>query len=255
MPNNRLPEFIQAARSFHDRIYNIYEACVYPRGNSELDSVLLSLVNRTLNALKSLVMLSESQYAADANVLTRVIVEIWIVVRWITNKDSFNRDRKFTQFEAKGIERTMEVLITHDPTVLIPQNPNQEIITEAASLYSSHVHWAGTTKSMAEETEEVDSSFTDLIYFYEVPYFMTSWYVHSNVMVAAGVEWSRLPTITVIANFRSSLFMDRPLAESFKFIFLCRGDERGMEAAAAPCVPFRAQLSLRSAAVAFCTTE
>ncbi len=55
---------------------------------------------------------------------------------------------------------------------------------------------------------------------------------------AAGVEYNGLPTITVIASFRSSPFINRPLAESFKFIFLCRGDKKGMEAAAAPMRSF-----------------
>jgi len=69
---------------------------------------------------------------------------------------------------------------------LIPQNPNQEIITEAANLYGSHVYWAGPRSSWRRQKRctvllRIVHHYPNLIYFYEVPYFMTSWYVHSNV--------------------------------------------------------------------------
>src|SRR6266404_5156357 len=48
----------------------------------------------------------------------------------------------------------------------------------------------------------------------------------------------------LIASFRSSLFMDGPLAESFKFIFACQNNERGMEAAGDPHVSIRLPFSV-----------
>src|SRR6266487_852195 len=73
------------------------------------------------------------------------------------------------------------------PPGLIPQNPNQEITTEAANLYGSHVYWAGPRSSWRRQKRctvllRIVHHYPNLIYFYAVPYFMTSWYVHSNVM-------------------------------------------------------------------------
>src|SRR5438552_4351546 len=64
---------------------------------------------------------------------------------------------------------------------------------------------------------------------------LTAFLVVALTCAVAGVGYNGAPTIIIIASFRSSLFMDSPLAKLFKFIFLCRGQERGMEAAAAPC--------------------
>src|SRR6266550_5435136 len=60
------------------------------------------------------------------------------------------------------------------PPGLIPQNPNQEIITEAANLYGSHVYWAGPRSSWRKQKRctvllRIVHHYPNLIYFYEVP--------------------------------------------------------------------------------------
>ena len=52
-----------------------------------------------------------------------------------------------------GIKEAGPLKFSHSPSSGLTGN----VITEAASLYGSHVYWAGTTKFM-EETEEVHSS-------------------------------------------------------------------------------------------------
>src|SRR5438132_6609264 len=63
---------------------------------------------------------------------------------------------------------------------------------------------------------------------------------------AAGVKQNRLATAILIASFRSSRFMDGPLAESFKFIFPCQDHERTWRPRATPCVHVRSHTSLAS---------
>ncbi len=187
MQHNKLSAFAQAASNLVLKVQQMLEELeIHPRRNSSLDLVLAALLNRTINTHRSLCSLCDYRQGADAYVLARVIVEIWIVVRWITNTESEERARKFGLFEGKLIQHASETLKKHSPTLQIPQHPEHDFIAEAAAKYRNHVYWAGTVRELAEEQDQHEIAPTGspltLSWYYDVPYFISSWYVHSNVM-------------------------------------------------------------------------
>jgi hypothetical protein len=192
MPDKELTDLIEAIEKCSRELRKIVDSVqVYPRKIPELDQVLLALLNRALNTLNSVILLVREERGADATVLSRVVIEIWIVVRWITNKEELLRAQRFAYYSNKMVERTVSMMKHHDPHAVIPPSLETAEIAEAADQYSSHIHWAGSVKMMAEEPEELDQTLTMMLYYYEVPYFMSSWYVHSNVMGVREVvpEW------------------------------------------------------------------
>ncbi len=185
MGGDRLPQLLHAVDECLKEIRtSVNELQIFPRRFPELDRVLFGLLNRSLNTVESLLLLGRESRGADAMALSRVAIEIWIIVRWITNKDQFARAQKFAFFESKLVERTVAMIRTHDPNTTIPGRLERIELANVADKYSSHIHWAGTVRAMAEEAEEVDNTISDTLYFYNVPYFMSSWYAHANV---AGV--------------------------------------------------------------------
>ncbi len=187
MPRTRSVSFSRAARSFHRKARKVIEELeIYPRRHTWLDVTLTALLNRALNTVESIALLSDRQCGADADALSRSVVEIWIVIRWITNKDSHERARKYGAFEGKLIQHAVEALKTHNPGLQVPQHPQHAAIVEAASAYRNHIYWAGPVRMMAEEPDEHEvtpqGAPIDLNWFYDVPYFMSSWHIRSNAM-------------------------------------------------------------------------
>jgi hypothetical protein len=186
MPTD-LVTLTKAVRAFNLAVRGIIEDThVYPRTGTWLDVTLGALLNRASNTVDSIAQLTEKDYAADADALSRIVVEIWIVVRWITNKDCHERAKRFGAFEGKLIQHAVEALKAHSPNLQIPQHTQHDAIVDAANQYRSHLYWAGTVRSMAEEPDEQQVTPAgdpiNLNWFYDIPYFMTSWRIHSNAM-------------------------------------------------------------------------
>lgn len=187
MATERLSTLIRSAEIIVSRMREVIEDLeIFPRRSSYLDPVVTALLNRAFNTHKSVSVICNSQAGADAYVLARVIVEILIVIRWLTNAESEKRARKFGEFEGKLIQRAIEMIRTGNPSLHIPQHPEQDLIDEAAMKYQGHIYWAGPLSTLAEEDDRWETTGTgsplNLSWYYRVPYFVASWYVHSNVM-------------------------------------------------------------------------
>jgi hypothetical protein len=80
------------------------------------DGTVSALVRRSLRLARAVVLLADAGFGADAQALSRSLIESWIVLRWVTNQDSENRGRLFWGFEAKQKERFAEVVNKYPPS-------------------------------------------------------------------------------------------------------------------------------------------
>jgi len=157
-----------------------------------LDLYLIALARRALRLHEAIIELWEKGLEPEANILARALCEVWIVVRWITNKDKEDRAMRYAGFEAKLIQHIGKVLPKHDPSLKMPRHREHEMIAEAAAEYSSHTSWAGVTlRTMAEEPDTIEKLPSgeplDATWFYDVLYFFHSCYVHSNALGTRGL--------------------------------------------------------------------
>src|SRR6266850_6838945 len=177
--------FLKAVPRYIQRVERLVERCkIFPRplGATELDQILLALLNRSNNTVKAMVLVATKNYGGEATALSRVLVEQWLIVRWMTNKDEHERAARFAQYEGKQVQKALERLHAHDSSIKVTHKQDTEM-KKFAALYSSHIYWAGTLRKMAEEPEERDASLKpDATWYYNIPYTIGSWFVHSNVM-------------------------------------------------------------------------
>jgi hypothetical protein len=138
------------------------------------------------------VLLAESGYGADALGLSRSLVDDWLVIRWITNRDSDARGRRFIDFLAKQLERMDEVSEEYGPSDQ-PRGGLSARVQEVADEFSSWKSLGTTARAMAEEPEELDpgsSMHFAAGWTYDVLYFWTCCYIHPTPI---GVRHRALP--------------------------------------------------------------
>jgi hypothetical protein len=125
---------------------------------------------------------------SEAYGLSRTLIEMYISLRWITNRNANARAKEFGFFVAKRKQYWAQILARDHPTdpksVAAPEFV-EKLYGQYAAKYSSFVFWAnvsGKLKGMAEELEELDSSMTppNTLWDYEVPYSMASDHVHAT---------------------------------------------------------------------------
>src|SRR6266481_6024016 len=73
----------------------------YPRGIVYLDKVVLAHVSKSLTVARSVVCLVESGFPEEAFGLSRTVVEIALNLRFITNRYSERRAKRFVHYIAR----------------------------------------------------------------------------------------------------------------------------------------------------------
>lgn len=150
--------------------------------------VLLGLLSKALTMGPAVCCLVEHNFPAEAFGLTRTLIDIYLTVRYISNRDTEARAERYARFFAKNHEDWTKIIGKFYPSQTIPNTPEHQEYLEVAKEYRLPNEWTGLrgqTKEMALEpdTYEFDplGSAINCEFDYEVIYKWTSHYVHGTV--------------------------------------------------------------------------
>lgn len=209
----------------------------YPRTNVMLDRVVLALVSKAMKVAQGVICLIEAGLADEAFGLSRTLVEIGFSLRFITNRYSERRARRFVHYVGKWkiqMMRRLEGQTTVDAAgrsqpkyteaQLREMMPDYELMLKWAREYpkSPGAHWsqarygkngkkgkASNARALALEAdgqEKVNGARVNWQFDYEWVYSWTSQYVHATAACMDAHVTEPLEAFRVqIAPHRSSV--------------------------------------------------
>jgi hypothetical protein len=161
------------------------------RGN-----VLLALISKALTVGRAVCAVVQAGFPAEAFGMSRTLVEIFLTVRYIANKDVEERARTYVRYFAKTHEGWTNIIEKHFPEKKKMPMPNfHDEAMEISKQYKNRHAWTGMrgqTKLMAleEDAYEVNEKGEPVKqdFDYEVIYWWTSHYVHGTILSLAAHE-------------------------------------------------------------------
>lgn len=212
----------------------VNEARIYPPINGYRYMVALSLYSKCITVAEATLALLDSGFSDEAFGMTRTLVDIFITLRYIANKDTDDRARRYAEFSAKDSEVWTEVTRIYWPQL---EHPLPERTKSLAATYHSPHQWAGrTAKEMALEpdTVEVDPATGRPAvhdFAYRVIYRWTSHYVHPTIgalrnhLVQAGrdnfvVRGGNAQDMRHLTIFNTATYVVKTMI----FFYRCMGD-------------------------------
>jgi hypothetical protein len=168
------------------------QAGYYPPVNAHRYMVALALYSKCITVAEAVLALIDAGFGDEAFAMTRTLVDVFITLRFITNRDTDDRAKRYAHFTAKESEQWEKVA-----REFWPQNPAPPLSTETkeiAATFPRPHKWSG--KSVWEMATEDDTFENDpstgkpLVhsFAYRVVYRWTSLYVHPTV----GALWNHL---------------------------------------------------------------
>jgi hypothetical protein len=179
----------------------------HPRGHVFLDKVVLAHVSKSINVAKSVMALIDAGFPEEAFGLSRTLVEIALNLRYITNRYSERRAKRFVDYVAKWkmevVRRTLKHYHTaedkasktpqYSKTQLRKMMVDYKIFVKLARKFPSNSSWTTTpghkTKGgawmMANEPDKhefLDGKPIKAEFDYDWIYFWTSQYIHATVV-------------------------------------------------------------------------
>jgi hypothetical protein len=148
--------------------------------------VALGLYSKCLTVAEAIITLLDSGFYDEAFGMTRTLVDIFITLHYIANKDTDDRAKMYYEFSAKDVEVWNEKVIPlYWPTLA---QTLSDRTTAIAATYPSPHYWSGkTTKDLALEPDTVEfdpDTGQPLVhdFAYRVIYRWTSHYVHPSIV-------------------------------------------------------------------------
>jgi hypothetical protein len=140
---------------------------------------------------EAILVLCREGYGSEAMALSRIMLEMLITLRWITNNDQLRRAEDFAFFVAKRKEYAARSFAKYQPgnpiaadVVTFVENTYKQY----ADKYKSWNFWSNsnTLKELASEKENLIQGLTppndDMLMYYELFYSQASDYVHGTAM-------------------------------------------------------------------------
>jgi hypothetical protein len=156
-------------------------------------AVILALLSKAITVARAVCVLDESDFPGEAFGLCRTLIDIFFTVRYIGNKDSEERARRFWRFYAKDRVEWTRIIPKYIPNAVIPSNAMDSNLIQIAGEYDSQIYWTdlpGQTRAMAMEpdTYEMDEAGNPrtCAFDYQMPYKHTSFFVHATVSCLDG---------------------------------------------------------------------
>jgi Family of unknown function (DUF5677) len=209
----------------------------HPRSNVMLDRVVLALVSKAVKVAQGVISLIDAELPEEAFGLSRTLVEIALSLRFITNRHSERRARRFVHYVGKWkiqMMRRLEGQTTIDAVGLAQPKytkaqlremmPDYEVMLKWAREYpkSPAAHWsqarygknrkkgkASNARTLALEAdghEKVNGTRVNWQFDYEWVYSWTSQYVHATAACIDAHITEPLEAFRVqIAPHRSSV--------------------------------------------------
>ena len=202
-----LAEIVRGAERCADELATLLdERQLWIRSNSPVDPVIGAYLSRAFEIMNSILILAGRNRGHDCQVLARSALELFIELRYITNRDTWERSKRFAKFEAKEIVHARDKYIRRT-AVDLSYIRNWEKFEEVAKEFPSAHHWEYRQRlkggkaevvpvklrEMAEEGEELDPTLGDIEWAYDFAYGIASDFVHPRpVGMRAHVAEARL---------------------------------------------------------------
>jgi len=163
----------------------VNSAWYYPPRSGYRYMVALALYSKCITVAEAIIVLLDAGFSDEAFGMTRTLVDIFITLHYIANKDTDDRAKLYYLYFAKDIEGWHSLARDYWPGM---QQPSMSARTMKAAARYPHPHrWSGkTVKEMALEpdTVEVDPATSKPAvhdFAYRVVYRWTSHYVHPTI--------------------------------------------------------------------------
>lgn len=186
----------------------IDDAAFIPATQQHRGQIILALFSKALTADRAICALVREGFGEEAFGMGRTLIDIYLVVRYIANKDTEGRAERFAMFFAKDQEGWQKVVPKYYPHIVAPDTPERREILAIAKNYRNPNDWSGEpekTKSLAKEpdTYEFDSAGNGITgeFDYEIMFKYTSHFVHSTVCALEGHLTERGDTFKIRARW------------------------------------------------------
>jgi len=150
--------------------------------------VPFSHLTKAFQVHEAVLILCRAGLGGEAFALSRITLEMYITLRWITNQDQSKRAEEFALFVAKRKEYAAQIFAKYRPGSAVAAdavNFVENMYKKYADRYDSFKFWSNkpnNLKALAEEKEILISGLVppddDAVMLYELPYSLASDYVH-----------------------------------------------------------------------------
>jgi Family of unknown function (DUF5677) len=184
------PEQCKRSDTDHVRKFVAYakatlnDAWYFPPFGDYRYMVALALYSKCITVAEATIVLIDADFPDEAFGMTRTLIDIFITMHYITNKDTDSRAQLYYQYFAKDIAEWAKIVTDYWPQQAHTLKPR---ILKAAANYPHPHRWSGKpTSQMALEpdTVEVDPATGQPVvhdFAYRVVYRWTSHYVHPTI--------------------------------------------------------------------------
>jgi hypothetical protein len=150
--------------------------------------VLLGLISKSLTVARGVCVLVDAGLPGEAFGLCRTMIDIYFTVRYVGNKDTEGRARRFAEFYTKDHAAWTKIVQKYYPSATIRDSESHKYAMEKAKSYPNAHQWTGMGDQTRQMAVEEDSFECDAVgnpltceFDYEVIYKWTSFFVHSTV--------------------------------------------------------------------------
>jgi hypothetical protein len=185
--------------------------------------VLLALLSKSLTTGRAVCALVEAGFDSEAFGLSRTLIDIFLNVRYITNKDTEARARQYAEYVAKTQEELIRLSHKHFPAKEVHPELDDEFAALARNYNSAHRWTEARISEMALEPDsyEVDDKGRPTIhdFDYEFVYWQTSQFVHATILSLVGHATSQREPFRIRANINQDVGRgDEALFNALAFI-------------------------------------
>jgi Family of unknown function (DUF5677) len=171
----------------------INDLTVIPSTSYVGTAVLLALLSKSLTVSRAICELIGSGFPAEAFGLTRTLVELYLTIHYIANKDTEARAKTYVEYFAKVHAEWGEINAKYYPGRKLVEPAFHDEAMKIAEKFKNKHAWTGIggqTRMMAFEEDTVDISDDGKPFKsdfdYEVIYFWTSHFVHGTVAILSS---------------------------------------------------------------------
>jgi hypothetical protein len=211
----------------------VNDAWYFPPAYGYQYLVALALYSKCLTVAEATLVLIEAGFGDEAFGMTRTLVDLFITLRYIANKDTDDRAKRYAQFAAKSGAVWAEIVKIYWPHKVreVPER-----MQRVAATFRTPHSWSGlTAKEMALEADtlEVDEKGNPVVHdvAYRIVYRWASHYVHPTVdslrnhLVQAGhdnfvVRSRNVQDMTHMAAFNVAWYVSNTMIAFYR----CMGD-------------------------------
>ena len=162
---------------------------IYVATGSSTSVVPFCHLTKAFQIHAAVLTLCKAGFGSEAFALSRLILEMLMALRWITNQDQVKRSDGFAFFEAKRKQYLAMIYTKYNPSAAATAGVVQyveNLYKQYADTYDSFKFWSNSPnnlRGMAAEPEVLAAPpANDDLWHYEIPYSVASDHVHCNAV-------------------------------------------------------------------------